>query len=115
MKGLMLGIVAGLAMLILGVGVWGARSASADNGPHISGQGMTTDACAGCHRAHTARGAYLLRVDEEALCETCHDGSQADTDVVDGKLEGVDIVEGNAFALRNGGFEHAYIKADDDT
>ncbi len=117
MKGLMLGIVAGLAMLILGVGVWGARSASADNGPHQENQGMTTDACAGCHRAHTARGAYLLRVDEEALCETCHDGMQATTNVVDGVAQDVPgPLTGVAVgALRGGGFDFASIDTADPT
>lgn len=36
-----------------------AATALADNGPH-GGYTKTTDACAGCHRAHTAKGAMLL-------------------------------------------------------
>lgn len=58
---------------------------SADNGPHGSFT-ATTDACAGCHRVHSASygSNALLITDPEALCESCHDGSGAATNVVDG-------------------------------
>lgn len=63
-----------------------ATTVMADNGPH-GGFTATTDACASCHRAHTARSAdgYLLVAsDVEALCFSCHDGTGAYTNVVDG-------------------------------
>jgi predicted CXXCH cytochrome family protein len=59
---------------------------SADNGPHGGGGfDPTADACAGCHRAHTADQASLLAGSAE-LCSSCHDsaGSGADTNVWDG-------------------------------
>jgi predicted CXXCH cytochrome family protein len=59
--------------------------ASADGGPH-GGYTPTTDACAGCHRAHTARGPRLLITPIETLCMSCHGtaGTGADTNVEDG-------------------------------
>ncbi len=64
-----------------------ASVASADGGPH-GGYTATTDACAGCHRTHTASGANLLVANSTyALCVTCHGaaGSGANTNVDDGK------------------------------
>jgi predicted CXXCH cytochrome family protein len=58
----------------------------ADNGPH-GDYTATTDACAGCHRAHTAQGDNLLITGPSYdLCLTCHgaSGNGADTDVADG-------------------------------
>lgn len=58
----------------------------ADNGPH-GNYTATTDACAGCHRAHTAQGEKLLVANTSYdLCLTCHGaaGSGADTNVADG-------------------------------
>ncbi|NOZ71507.1 MAG: hypothetical protein GXP38_06285 [Chloroflexi bacterium] len=58
----------------------------ADNGPH-GNYTATTDACAGCHRAHTAQGTNLLvSSTSHGLCLTCHGttGNGADTDVTDG-------------------------------
>lgn len=62
-----------------------ATVASADNGPH-GGFTATTDACAGCHRAHTAQygSNSLLIADPEALCLSCHDGTGAGTNVEHG-------------------------------
>lgn len=79
------------------------RAARADNGPHAV-QGPTTDACAGCHRAHTAQAAYLLKVDVPGLCLTCHDGSGATTNVVDGLSMSV-----AGRGLKGGGFTNATI------
>lgn len=59
---------------------------NADNGPH-GNYTATTDACAGCHRAHTAQGDNLLVAGTSYdLCLTCHgtDGNGADTNVSDG-------------------------------
>ena len=63
-----------------------ATVASADNGPH-GGFTATTDACAGCHRAHSARSGSndLLRLPVTELCMSCHaDGLGASTDVKNG-------------------------------
>jgi predicted CXXCH cytochrome family protein len=113
----------------------GAAPAYADNGPHVStatnaevtgihiadaGQGR----CASCHRAHTARAAYLLNAtSEESLCYSCHGdgGTGATTDVQSGL--GYDAASTTTYpdgttltvnrgstvvgALRGGGFEKA--------
>ncbi|MDH5605849.1 MAG: hypothetical protein OEY93_03080 [Anaerolineae bacterium] len=60
--------------------------ASANGGPH-GGYTATDDACAGCHRAHTASGPKLLvETSTYALCISCHGtaGTGADTNVDDG-------------------------------
>lgn len=60
--------------------------ASANGGPH-GGYTPSTDACAGCHRAHTAIGPNLLvQTSTYALCMSCHGstGTGADTNVEDG-------------------------------
>ena len=47
----------------------------------------STDACAGCHRIHSAKSAdgfLLVATDVYALCTSCHDGTGAYTNVVDG-------------------------------
>ena len=70
-----------LAILCLPVGL-----ALADNGPHGNYTALT-DACAGCHRAHTAVGPNLLvEADTCTLCISCHGtaGTGADTNVEDG-------------------------------
>lgn len=90
--------------------------ASADNGPH-GGYTATTDACAGCHRAHTASEANLLIAQVPNLCITCHGnvGAGADTNVEDGiylerdgntesPSEGV-----TSRGLKGGGFVNALI------
>jgi predicted CXXCH cytochrome family protein len=93
--------------IILGFGVMGAAPAFADNGPHVStSSDMTVDRCAGCHRAHTAKDAYLLKASETTLCETCHNGTGANTDVVDGVAM---TAQGGNTALRAGGFQYAIL------
>jgi predicted CXXCH cytochrome family protein len=43
---------------------------------------VDTDKCASCHRAHTASGKKLRRIwPEEGLCNACHDGTGARTDI----------------------------------
>jgi predicted CXXCH cytochrome family protein len=106
-------------------GAWlflAALPALADGGPHIVATGsdasaLTSDSCAGCHRAHTAQGEGLLNT-AVALCLTCH-GAQsagATTDI----MTGVQYVSGGQHdiaggagtqlgALRNGGFVQARI------
>ena len=73
-------------VLALALAFSGYQMASANGGPH-GGYTATTDACAGCHRAHTASGARLLvAADTYSLCMTCHGsaGTGADTNVEDG-------------------------------
>jgi len=105
-------------LLIVGSALWlalGAVPALADNGPHISTAGMITDRCAGCHRLHTAKAAYVLVEEEPALCYTCHGtgGTGASTNVVDGLGYGnvyPSMTRGSAVgALRGGGFSYALI------
>lgn len=86
----------------------------ADNGPH-GGYTATTDACAGCHRAHTGAAAKLLTSDVPGLCYTCHGstGTGADTNVVDGMFtqrdgNTADTAEGfGNGGLKGGGFVNA--------
>jgi predicted CXXCH cytochrome family protein len=118
----------------------GASPAQADNGPHVSTATTTattgvkiSDAgqgrCASCHRAHTAKSAYLLNAaSEESLCFSCHGGSGtgATTDVQNGV--GYDAASATYYpdgttvqtvdrgsqvgALRGGGFEQAMLGTD---
>lgn len=63
-----------------------ATVASADNGPH-GGFNGSTEACASCHRAHSAvssDGFLLVATDVYTLCTNCHNGLGAFTNVVDG-------------------------------
>ena len=76
------------------------KTAKADNGPHGTGYTATTDACAGCHRAHTAVAAGLLTQTTVSLCNTCHSGTGANTNVTSGILVGSN-------ALKSGGFTNA--------
>lgn len=89
-----------LALTVLSMG-----SAFADNGPH-GGYTPTTDACAGCHRAHTGVGPSLLVASTAyGLCMTCHGVTTggAGTDVLDGMW-----VTGAANTpLKGGGFAFA--------
>lgn len=94
-----------------------AAPASADNGPHIRGAwGATPDACASCHRAHTAKAPYLLKESQTALCYTCHgaSGTGSALDVVDGVAYKGHTREAKekAGALRAGGFKYALIESD---
>jgi len=75
-----------LAILVVAIILMMVAPVWADNGPH-GNYTATTDACAGCHRAHTALGDDLLLAGTSYdLCLTCHgaDGNGADTDVADG-------------------------------
>ncbi len=105
-----------LALMLTWLLAWERpRLARADNGPH-GGYTPTTDACAGCHRAHTAVGpALLTAASSTELCLTCHGagGTGADTDVLDGVyLERDNTVESPAEGvvnrgLKGGGFQFA--------
>jgi predicted CXXCH cytochrome family protein len=107
-KFLFLGIGSALMFTMGGVG-----PAAADAGPHGSTQVAAGDTqlvsiagggrCASCHRAHTAKAEYLLKDSQPALCYTCHGGSAASLDVIDG------VNNDDGLALRGGGFEFALI------
>jgi cytochrome c553 len=107
-------IAAALIAVVAAPGV-----ALANNGPHGS-YIMNTDACAGCHRAHTApssitwvdsqdqvKSALLLTDASEVylFCLTCHDSTSqgADTNVLDGVYEGTAYGTQNA-AMISGAF-----------
>ncbi len=70
---------------VLGLALFGAEISLANGGPH-GGYSALTDACAGCHRTHTAAASQLLIAEGEALCLTCHGSGMggADTGVEDG-------------------------------
>lgn len=99
----------------------GTMPAYADNGPHVSKAitaatagvqvtDLSPGRCSSCHRAHTAQGAYLLTMDQEQLCFSCHsDGLGATTDVKNGVAYYGPGTAGAAVvgALRGGGFEQA--------
>jgi predicted CXXCH cytochrome family protein len=112
MKKLLFAVVLGLLLIAAF-----ATVALADNGPH-GNFAADTDACASCHRAHTAQGAdYLLKSsDVYLLCTNCHDGTGAYTNVVNGVYENAVIpalaapygTQGDkGQGLFGGGFENA--------
>jgi predicted CXXCH cytochrome family protein len=109
-----------LALLLAGGALWilfAAAPVFADGGPHQMAvnngtSGLAGD-CAACHRAHTAQAADLLKAQMPGLCLTCHDGTGATANVVDGYQFTPDGA-GNPTstilgALRGGGFEYALI------
>jgi predicted CXXCH cytochrome family protein len=120
-------LVAGAFLLIA------AAPVLADGGPHVAGDNsglltLTADSCAGCHRAHTAQGEFLVRTSSvEALCLTCHGsaGVGATTDVELGIQFRAAVAAGAvgqdetdttviAGALRSGGFLKARIGSGND-
>jgi predicted CXXCH cytochrome family protein len=111
---LALAIACGALWLILA-----AVPALADGGPHVMTQnngslGLNADGCAGCHRAHTAQGPFLINAaDETALCLTCHGAvaAGATTDVASGLQYRLAARAGTPLlgALRAGGFVSAAI------
>ena len=123
-----------MAILATGVAVWlflFAIPVFADGGPHIATANngsttLTSDNCAGCHRAHTATVTDILRTEVPALCIVCHGrvGLGATTNVEDGiqyttqtigqpsrsHTENGDGTTGTELgALRAGGFRKARI------
>jgi predicted CXXCH cytochrome family protein len=93
-----------------------AVTARADNGPH-GNFAPSTDACAGCHRAHSAQGTdfLLTQADVYVLCTGCHNGAGAYTNVVDGVYQNASLplaaplgTQGDkGVGLFGGGFERA--------
>lgn len=113
-------------LLLAGAALWlflAAIPALADGGPHVAANNsgsstLTADGCAGCHRAHTAQGALLLRADGNDLCLSCHGatGTGATTDVENGVQysaanDGTPADNAVLGALRGGGFVDARIDA----
>jgi len=109
-------------LLLAGAALWlflAAIPALADGGPHVAATNsgsstLTADSCAGCHRAHTAQGAMLLKSAEEDLCLTCHGatGTGATANVEDGvqyRVANTGAGGTVAGALRGGGFINARI------
>ena len=90
-------------------------SAYASNGVHMGpGYDELTDECAPCHRAHTATKDRLLFTTATTMygfCTSCHNGTGANTNVVDGVFEG-DITDWDTqgdgifgAGLNGGGYE----------
>ena len=76
-----------------------------NGGPHEGTFTTLSDSCAGCHRAHTATGAKLLKMNTQyLLCMSCHDGTGANTKETTGVYVGTTNGTTNA-GLRGGGFE----------
>jgi len=75
-----------VAIVVVAATLVMSETAFANGGPH-GGYTPTTDACAGCHRAHTAAGPRLLvQPSVYDLCVSCHGsaGTGANTNVEDG-------------------------------
>ena len=102
-----------LLLLLLAL-VLSAGPALADNDLHDKDNFQTgADSCAGCHRAHTAQASKLLTIGptQSDFCFSCHDGTGAETDVVDGELDGTTYGMLGA-GLRGGGFVRAVMDPD---
>ena len=62
-------------LLAITIGAAGVSQVGAAGGPHGPYSALT-DACAACHRTHTAGGRALISsADEIQLCLTCHNGT----------------------------------------
>jgi len=98
-----------LTLLLLGSAMVIGGTVKADNGPHMGDFNPTTDACAGCHRAHRGQtDSLLVQASQTNLCYTCHaGGTGALTDVMNGVYLG-----GSGGGLRAGGFTSAIMDAD---
>jgi predicted CXXCH cytochrome family protein len=111
-----------LALLFAGAFIWlflAAIPALGDGGVHVAPDNsgystLTSDNCAGCHRAHTAQGPYLTKTATvEALCLSCHGAAStgATADVMTGiqyALNGSGARDAVVLgSLRNGGFDQA--------
>lgn len=77
-----------LATALVAGALWVGAAYADDNIYHgnynAGGWGATTSRCAGCHRAHTGSGPYLIKsATTYGLCTSCH-GTANGLDVVDG-------------------------------
>jgi len=115
-----------LALVLAGGALWlilAAVPALADGGPHVmtvnnGSLGINADGCAGCHRAHTAQGPFLINAaDETALCKTCHGAAVTGStvDVMTGVQYALAGRDGGTLlgALRGGGYDEARLDAGD--
>lgn len=98
-------------LLVFTLALLVTSTALADNGPH-GGFTLTTDACAGCHRTHTATGPQLLTGAGYNICLSCHGttGTGANTNVIDGVYTTRAGVTGEGVlgrGLLSGGFANA--------
>jgi len=83
-----------LVLMLSGlIAIFATNIAFASNGVHAGPNfPQETDACAGCHRAHTGVQTGLLATgtDKYSFCVSCHDGTGANTNVNGGRFEGVE-------------------------
>ncbi len=86
-----LALVVGLAVA-LAVSFVVTANARAGSGPH-GNYTATTDACASCHRLHTAPGERLLFTSAtgDAFCFACHDGTGAPVPPIVSRHSNVDF------------------------
>ena len=105
-RGIFLRFVTIAFLIVINAIVFDNKPALANGGPH-GGFSASTDSCAGCHRTHSAITNQLLTAIEPGLCLACHDGSGANTNVVDGTYLGA--------GLRGGGFFNALMDVALDT
>ncbi len=84
----LLAVVLAVAIPVIALVAISAPLASANGGPHGDYSALT-DACAGCHRAHTAPAARLLIAEDPTLCLSCHGaaGVGANTNVEAGLFD----------------------------
>jgi predicted CXXCH cytochrome family protein len=123
---LIIGMMAGVALVFMaGLGT-DTRTASADNGPHVASTGDSTpDKCAACHRIHTGQNEFLHKDGGtiEAFCYSCHGtgGPGSDLAVQEGTFYGGTTpgdpyggkTASDTVGLRGGGFDQARINTQD--
>lgn len=99
--------------LVAAFAVSSVAFAQTPTNPHTA-YTTTADGCAACHRTHTAQAAGLLKESSTTLCQNCHNGTGATTDVFDGALLSAPGATTNvAGALRGGGFNYARVNGAD--
>ncbi len=93
----------GFAVIFLAISVLYTATTFANSGPHGNYSALT-DACAGCHRAHTAGNEKLLIDSVPNLCLTCHGSGApgASTDVMNGAYGGGGNLLGGGFDFYQG-------------
>ncbi len=102
-------MIAAAFVLVVSLMLATTAVALSNNGPHEGTFITLSDACAGCHRAHTAVAPKLLKnASPYNLCMSCHDGSGANTKETTGVYLGTANGTMNA-GLRAGGFEQALL------
>ncbi|RJQ32735.1 MAG: hypothetical protein C4562_02660 [Actinobacteria bacterium] len=106
-----------VAILVLIFTMVTTLAAYASNGVHEGpGYAQTTDKCAACHRGHTGKTQRLLSRSGTVyqFCTFCHNGTGANTNVVDGSFSGNYTAWGTAAdgeagaGLNGGGYQNAF-------